>query len=430
VRFASVDFVNLPRIAMLTAGAPVMGAAARAGLDAAKPFRGQGAAPGHFVGLARPLFETWGAEAVVLDERTAGQVRRGTLVSFETSMRCVNPPGAPPEAPTGDLARDPHLRFRVGGYRVIVSFDPRWLTTTTAGGTLHDAVQDPQVYSGLGQVAAVFDDGRIRVSALAFGQPQNADQALFEYMMSTTLPLPNTLAVHDFRNELSAAEQAQQRIASSLKEENVERLGVVLFLDEDQVIAGEIDRVVLGQVVRVVPEYRRDLRVAVASLVPPDGVGARDVSAQLLLRETALWKTVTVPGLASLIRSCNVAVAVAVVDAVTREQAADLDEAMREDKAAYFGAVELDRTLAMQKLLFPEKGRYHMVGNELRLQYSAGSRYLAEANGEDLDEPLEEWLEEDLFRSVEWEEDEEQSAAEEYEATMIMEAWLRDQGRE
>lgn len=425
VRFASVDFVNLPRIAMLASGTPVMNAARRAGLDADKPFRGQGMAPGYFVGDVRPIFETWDAEAVALDERTVGQVRRGMLVSFETPMRCANPPAASPKALTGDLARDPHLIFQTGDHRVIVRFDPRWLTTTTAGGTLHDAVRHPQVYSGLGQVAAVFDDG-IHVSALVLGQPQCADQALSDYVMSAKLPIPRELAVDDFRNELSAAEQLPLLGDGSLREESVERLGVVLFFDENQVIPGEIDRAVLGQVVRVVPEYRRDLGMAVASFFPPNNIGSADISVHLLLREPALWKTFTVPGLASLVSSRNLAVTV--ISGVTREQAADLDEALRGETAAYRGAVELDRTMSMHRSLFPEVDRYHVVGAELRLRYSAVSRATAEANDEDLDEPLNDWLDEDLFRTVVWEEDEEQSSAEERDAELIMEAWLRDLG--
>ncbi len=203
-------------------------------------------------------------------------------------------------------------------------------------------------------------------------------------------------------------------------------LGVVLVFDEDQVVPGEIDRAVLGQLVRVVPEFRRDIGVAVASLLPPKGAGAADLSARLLAREPALWKTFTVPGLAALIKTRNLAVAV--VSGVTQTQSADLDEAMREGMAAYCGAMELDRTLSMHSSLFPEEDRYHVVGAELRLRYSAASRAIADANNEPLDEPLNTWLDEGLFRTVVWEEDEAQSAAEEREAALIMDAWLRDQG--
>jgi hypothetical protein len=42
MRFSSVDFVNLPRIAMLASGMPIMDAARRASLDTSKPFYGQG----------------------------------------------------------------------------------------------------------------------------------------------------------------------------------------------------------------------------------------------------------------------------------------------------------------------------------------------------------------------------------------------------
>lgn len=427
MRFASVDFVNLPRIAMLTSGAPVMAAARRAGLDAAKPFRGQGMAAGLFVANVRPLFETWDAEAVVLDERTIGQVRRGMLVSFESSVGCANPPSFPLRAPTGEVNRDPHLYFEVAGHRLIVSFDPRWLTTVTASGTLHDAARDPQIYAGLGQVASVSNDGKIRVSALVFGQPQTAEQALFAYAISTGLSEASTLEVNDFRNELSSTEGVRPQAEGSSREQGMDRMDVALFFDEDRVVPDEIDRAVLSQVVRVVPEYRRDLGVAISSLFLPDDIGIADTPARLLAigRKPSLWKTLTLPGLDAQLRSHLLAVAV--VAGITREQAADLDEVMREKTGAYLGAVEVDRAVPLHDRLFPKEDRYHVVGAELRLRYSASDRATAEANGEDLDEPLERWLDENLFDTVVWEEDTERSEAEEREAAMIM-AWLRDQG--
>jgi hypothetical protein len=190
-------------------------------------------------------------------------------------------------------------------------------------------------------------------------------------------------------------------------------------------LPGEIDRVVLQQIVRVVPEFRRDLGMAVASLLPPENVGTANLSAHLLAREPSLWKTLTVPGFAALIKTCNLAVAV--VSGVTRTQAEDLDEAMREGTAAYCGALEVDRTMSMHRTLFPDVDRYHVVGAELRLRYSAASRTIDEANDEPLDEPLNTWLDEGLFSTVVWEEDKAQSIVEEREAALIMEAWLRDQ---
>ncbi len=409
---------------MLASGTPIVNAARRTGLDTSKPFYGQGMAPGLFVADVKSLFETWDTEAVVLDERTVGQVRRGMLVSFETSMRCVNPPKLPPKAPTGDLAKDPYLAFQAGVHRVIVSFDSQWLTTTTAGLTLHDAAKHPQIHSGLGQVMAV-SEGGIRVSSLVFGQPQSADQALWNYVVSAGLSIAGDLSADDFRNEFSTSEKISPLAGHSLGKENMERLGVVLLFSEDQVIPGEIDRVVLGQIVRVVPEFRRSLGVAVASLFPPESIGTADLSAHLLVKEPPLWKTFTVPGLAALIKTRNLAVAV--ISGVTRTQAADLDEAMREGTTAYCGALELDLTLSMHRTLFPEVDRYHVVGAELRLRYSAANRAIDETNNEPWDESLRAWLDEGLFRTVVWEEDEAQSAAEEQEAELIMEAWLRDQ---
>ncbi|MEU8803208.1 hypothetical protein [Spirillospora sp. NPDC048819] len=423
-RFGSVDFVNLPRIAMIGGGA-VSRAAQASGLDVTKPFYGQGFAPGLFVATASSLFETWNTEAVVLGEATVGRVCPGVPVSFEASMQCVNPPFAPPHAPTGELALDPHLVFSIGEHRVIVTFDPQWLTTTTAGGTLHDAAEDPQTYSGLGIVAGVHGDGRVRIRALVFGQPQTAEVSLWNYIASSPDPARDVM-VDDFRNELSTIEQVGSDIDEQLRETAVERSGMVLVFDEDEVMPGDIDRDVLAQALRVVPEFRRDLSIAVASLLPPREMRVDDIAARLLVRKPALWKTFTVPGFASLIRSRNLAVAT--VSGLGRENMVDLDAALREEVKAYLGGMEFDRDLNMQRQLFPSRDRYHMVGTELRLIYTAMSRHTAEANGEDLDGPLNEWLDTDLFKSVAWEEDEEESETEEREAAMILEGWLRSQG--
>lgn len=423
-RFSSVDYVNLPRMPMLSAGGAVMAAAKRAGLDGAKPFQGQGFGPGEFVRTVTPLFEIWDAEAIMLNESTIGKLCRGVLVSFEALMRCRNAPDVPLRASTGDLAKDPHLVFSVGDHRVILSFDPRWLTTSTANTTLHDAVRNPQVFSGLGQVASIFEDGSVRISALVYGQPQSHVQAQLEYGMEAELREPVGLTGADFRNELSAQEQWLLSVGRNRREKAVERFGVALFFDEDGLLPGQADRVVLAQALRVVPEYRRDLGVAVASLLIPKDITVADVAAHLLARSPALWKTFTVPGLITILRSRNVAIVA--VSGITAEQASDLDEVMRREATTYLGGIEIDWDLRMHSTLFPAREQYHLVGSELRLRYSAESRAIAEANGEDLGAPLEEWLEEELFESVVWEEDKVQSSLDEYYAGLIVRKFLED----
>lgn len=425
-RFSSVDLVNLPRVAMLTQGNAVAAAARRAGLDSTRPFGGQGMAPGEFVRIVRPLFETWDAEAVTLCERTAEKVHRGLLVSFESPMRCNNPPEVPLREPTGVLTKDPHLVFPVGARKVVITFDPRWLTTATANTTLHEAAREPLVFSGIGTVASLSEEGNIRISALVFGQPETLVQAQFDYLKRSVLPEPPGLTLADFRNELSTSELSQFYGDQSQGRETVSRKSIALLFDEDEVLPGQIDRDVLTQVSRVVPEYRRDLGMAVASLLfDGNGVAVADLAAHFLAREPALWKSLTVPGLTTLIRSCNLAVAT--VSGLREEQAADLHEAMREAVTSYLGYVEVDRNLPLHKRLIPVHDDYHVVGAELRLVYSAARRALDEANGEDLEAPLDEWRQRGLFSRVEWEEDLEQSAAEQKEASMIMEAWLNAQ---
>ncbi|PHQ50552.1 hypothetical protein BLA24_17195 [Streptomyces cinnamoneus] len=424
-RFSSVDLVNLPRMAMLAQSNAVAAAARKAGLDSTRPFGGQGMAPGEFIRIVRPLFETWDAEAVTLCERTAEKVHRGLLVSFEGAMRCNNPPEVPLKEPTGVLTKDPHLVFRVGARKVVITFDPRWLTTSTATTTLHDAARESLVFSGIGTVASE-GGGQIRISALVFGQPETLAQAQFEYAKKSVVPAPPGLTSADFRNELSRSELSELYRDKSWERGTVSRKSIALLFDEDEVLPGQIDREVLTQVSRVVPEYRRDLGVAVASLFfNGQGVAAADLAAHFLAREPALWKSLTVPGLTTLIGSCNLAVST--VSGLSEDQAADLHAAMSEAAASYLGCVEVDRDLPLHKRLLPAHDDYHVAGAELRLVYSAARRILDEANGEDLEMPLNEWRQRGLFRSVEWEEDLRQSAAEEKEASMFIETWLNAQ---
>ncbi|WP_431951207.1 hypothetical protein [Actinacidiphila sp. bgisy167] len=425
-RFSSVDLVNLPRVAMLAQSNAVAAAARRAGLDGTRPFGGQGMAPGEFVRIVRPLFETWDAEAVTLREDTAEKAHRGLLVSFESAMRCNNPPEVPLKEPTGILAQDPHLVFSIGTKKVVITFDPRWLTTSTATTTLHDSAREPLVFSGIGTVASVSERGKIRISALIFGQPETLAQAQFEYAKKSSISAPPGLTWADFRNELSSSELSHFRGDQSQERGTVSRKSIALLFDEDKVLPEQIDRVVLTQLSRVVPEYRRDLGVAIASLFfNGGGVSAADLAAHFLAREPALWKSLTVPGLTTLIEDCNLAVST--VSGLSEEQAVDLHETMREEAPSYLGCVEVDRNLPLHKRLLPARGDYHVVGAELRLVYSAARRALDEANGENLEVPLDKWRERGLFRSVEWEEDLEQSAAEEREASMFIEAWLNAQ---
>ncbi|MFD9067611.1 hypothetical protein ACFVZ3_39545 [Kitasatospora purpeofusca] len=426
-RFSCVDFVNLPRIPMLSDGAAVLGAARRAGLDVAAPlFLRQGLAAGLFVGLVKPVFEVWDTEATALCESTIGQLRPGTMVSFEARMRCRNAPKSPPKELTGVLEQDPHLVFHIGERSVLISFDPRWLTTSTASGTLHSAARNPVEYSGLGLVRSVSEYGQIHVSALVFGQPQTPAQSRFDYVKESTLRSPAGLTEADFRNELATSDQEAPRSARLQERKPVNRLDTALFFDEDKLLfPGHLQREVMTQLVRVVPEYRRDVGVAVASLVVHSvldrGAGPADIAAHILAREPGLWKTFTVPGLTTLLGSVNLAVAT--VTGMGQEQVRDLHEIMQAEVSSYLGSVELDRSLPMHRRLLPGRDQFRVVGAELRLKYSAESRYIAQINGDDLDEPLDEWRERGLFRSVVREEDVAQSAAEEQAAASLLQAW-------
>ncbi|MFF7453509.1 hypothetical protein [Kitasatospora sp. NPDC008115] len=354
-RFSCVDFVNLPRIPMLSDGTAVLGAARRAGLDVAAPlFLRQGLAAGQFVHLVKPVFETWDTEATALCESTIKRVHPGMLVSFEARMRCRNAPKSPPMELTGAPEQDPHLFFRIGERSVLISFDPRWLTTSTASGTLHDAARNPLEYSGLGLVRSVLEDGQVRVSALVFGQPQTPAQSQFEYMQESTLRSPAGLTAADFRNELAASSREAPHPARPQERKSVNRLDVTLFFDEDKLLfPGHLQREVMTQLLRVVPEYRRDTGVAVASLaiygVLGQGAKSADIAAHILAREPDLWKTFTVPGLTTLLDSVNLAVAT--VTGLGQDQVGDLHEVMQVEVSSYLGGVELDRSIPMHRRL-------------------------------------------------------------------------------
>ncbi|UCM88938.1 hypothetical protein [Streptomyces marincola] len=309
---------------------------------------------------------------------------------------------------------------------MIITFDPRWLTTSTATTTLHEAAREPLMFSGIGSVASVSEGGCIRISALVFGQPETPAQAEFEYAKNSIFPVPSGLASADFRNELSMSRLSQVNEDQARERGSVSGKSIALLFDEDKVLPGQVDRDVLTQVSRVVPEYRRDLGVAVASLIfGNDGASASDLAAHFLARDPALWKSFTVPGLTTLIRSCNLAVST--VSGLSQEQASDLHEVMSEAVASYLGYVEVDRDLPLHDQTLPVHDDYHVVGSELRLVYSAARRVVEEANGEDLEAPLSEWRQRGLFRDVKWEEDLERSADEEREASMLIEAWLKAQ---
>ncbi|QES48874.1 hypothetical protein DEJ50_14660 [Streptomyces venezuelae] len=419
-RFSQVDFVNLPRMPMLSDGEAVLRAARRAGVHGDRPLRGQGMAPGILASLLRPLFETWHTQAVPLDEDTVDRVPQGTLVSFEAEAQCANPPELPPAELTGNIARDPHLSFRVGERRVLVRFDPVWLTTSTAGGTLWNAAEEPVLFAGLGTVvrAAGGDRRPLVLSALVFGQPQTAAQAEWDYFTGQTLRSPAGLSDDDFRNEWSGSGQrARQKGVDA-----VESLTVGLFFDEDRVEPGQIDREVLARLLRVIPEHRRDLGVAIASVCHPQlyasGVRAVDLAAHLLAREPALWKTFTIPGLAAVLKETNLAVCA--VSGLRPEQAGDLDDVLREEFEAYVGGVERDDGLWLHREVFPGHDRYRVVGAGLRLCYSEGDLAYGRIDQDDWDREPARWRTTGLFQDVAWEEDEARSAADEAEAAELL----------
>jgi 5-methylcytosine-specific restriction endonuclease McrA len=236
MRFMSIDYVNLPRVAMMPGGEQVQRIAAEAGLDDRRPFTGQGLAPGAFLQRLRPILETWNARAVPLDASTVQHLSQGALVSFELGMKARIP--ASPPGP-GNF---PALTATLAGRSVEVRFDPQWLTTSTAGDNVDTAQKHTTIFAGLGVVVRS-SGADLRVSALLFGQPQPAQGAMAEFLTGT-VDAPRHVSVELF--EVPSAPVAAGR--------SLLPMTVALHFDEDALVSGQLAHASVRHVHRVVPE--------------------------------------------------------------------------------------------------------------------------------------------------------------------------------
>lgn len=424
MRYATIDYLNLPRIALMPGTGSVVKAAEEVRLDLERPFREQGAKPGFFLAQIHPLFPVWDAQAVALTEGTVEEVRPGMYVSFEQLMRARNIgslSGAPKEA---SWENDPQLVCSVGRRRVRIRFDPSWITTVTPVSDLKSAARWPVVYAGLGQVVGV-SPTEIFVSARIFGQPQTPTSAMWDYLKESRGSGPESLSEADFVNEFSTLQQSPPYAVTD-EERNLVLKAVALHFDEDLVIPRQIEREVFTQVLRVIPEFRRDVRVAVYSIpqfwLAEDGsIHPSDIAAQVLAGKPSLWKTMAVPAMATAIRHKNLAVAR--VEGISLHQAADLHAAVKEISSSYLGAVETDLDLEVHRRLYSFSTRYRLVGSDLHLLWSEMERAMA---GDDIEDKIGEWVESGLFCSVDWEEGPGPHDAEILELGHAFTQWLRD----
>lgn len=424
--YSSIDYLNVPRVAMLPGGDVVQQAAQRAGLDPTRPFSGQGFAPGMFVGTVRPVFESWRGHAVPLGEARLDAIRQGMYVAFNAPMRSRNVSNRPfPRPLTGTWQDDPYLSFRLGGRTVMIRYDPQWLTTTTAGTDLVSAATEQATYAGIGLVVGESADA-IRISALFFGKPQTAEGAFMKYVIQGEDETVRMVSVDDFETGLSS-HGSGSRLLGATRDPSNDDVTVALHFNELEVDPGQIQRETFRQLMRVVPEFRRDLTVAVGNLVTHSGLTGLpkplDIAAAHLAGEPKVWSTHSINALGTLL--ADVEVAFALVRGVRRGQLDDLHQALLAESESYLGAVEVNLQRPTHRHFYGVSPRYRLVEADLRLLYSA-KEYYGELGDWDHRprELLDEWESEEIFRSVAWEEDKEQSAADERQAEEEVSGWL------
>jgi hypothetical protein len=176
-----------------------------------------------------------------------------------------------------------------------------------------------------------------------------------------------------------------------------------------------------------VPEFRRDLTVAMGTLFTHSGLTGLpkplDIAAAHLAGEPKVWSTHSINGLGTLL--ADVEVAFALVHGVRRGQLDDLHQALLAESESYLGAVEVNLRRPTHQHFYGVSPRYRLIEADLRLLYSA-KEYYGELGDWDHrpHELLDEWESEEIFKSVAWEEDKEQSAADERQAEEEVSGWL------
>jgi hypothetical protein len=409
--YASIDYVNAPRVAMLAGGDAISHLAHRAGLDPTRPFAGQGFAPGVFVGALSPFFESWREKAVPLDEANLDLIQEGMYVTFSAFMRSRNVPSLPwTRGLSGDWRRDPYLSFSLSGRAVAVRYDPDWLTTGTAAADLGSAETESISYAGFGLVVGVTADA-IMVSAHVFGKPETPEGMYVKHVFLSGQKNTESLHVSDFEVE-SPVVARMERPGHAGKRAGGE-VSIALHFNELEVDPGQIERETFKQLMRIVPEFRRDLVVAVASLITSsvyrEMPGPAGIASGLLAGSPRVWSTHSIDGLGNLLRTTDMAYAV--VRGLRREQLADFHQELLDNSSSYLGMIEVNLKRPMHLQLYAAVPRYRIVEADLRLLYSA-MEYSEEFGDWDHrpTEMIAEWEAEEFFRDVSWEEDKDQSA--------------------
>lgn len=387
MRFGSVDYANLPRLAMLPGGEAVARVAEAVGLDDRAPFDRQGLAPGRFVQGLRSVLETWSQHAVPLEAGTVGHMPQGTLVTFEMPLRFTRP-----SRRDGHHAAPTLLTGRLGEHSVALRFDPRWLTTATARHNVDGAADHPRIFAGMGRVVAV-GAREIQISAVVFGQPQETQAALSEYLMHSRGGR-RSVAVDLFEQPGRAPGDWD----TAAREPGIT---VALHFDSDYAEPVHILLDVLRQLQRVVPEYRRDLPVALGVLTvgtdDPDRSDADERAIDLLdAGDPAMWRTFTVTSLASLLEL--VPVAVIVVSGLTAAQVPALHEALAQTSESYRGSVQVIKAHGAHRDAYGLPPAYRLKERDLHLLINPADA----ANGLTDDYLMDFIAGSGLFTSVDW----------------------------
>ena len=127
-------------------------------------------------------------EAIIANATSA----RGLIVSFDHKFRTKNIrlPGSKTEyqnAISGNLDRDPHIYVMISGYRITLTIDPRWVTSTTAFVQFRPS-SGTNTFAGLGIVNSVDEISRsISISPYVIGLPSNP--FLEEFYEAMTKPV-------------------------------------------------------------------------------------------------------------------------------------------------------------------------------------------------------------------------------------------------
>ncbi|MGW3421320.1 HNH endonuclease signature motif containing protein [Streptomyces phaeochromogenes] len=411
--YSNIDYVNMPRVAMLLSGHAVLQVAQRAGLDPQKPFRQQGAAPGFFVGELRPAFEAWRERAVPLDAARLADIRPGMYVTFDAFVRSHNTlSGTLQQRPDGSWSGNPTLSFPLDGRAITIRYDPAWLTTSTATNDLVTAESEPARYAGFGLVVSV-SEKNVRVSAHVFGRPQTSFGAYMKYTMHSKGTMTQHLDTDDFPVNASTSPSTSHGLPSGTSSRGNGTVSAALHFDEDSLVPGQLERETFRQLMRVVPEIRRDITIGVQSLatstLTSHGMSPIDLAAELLGGSPKVWSSHSIDAWGTMLRTKEMAFAC--VRGIRQGDLTDLHHELLSHSDSYLGALQVRTERPLHKFLYGEPPGFRIAGADLRLLYSA-REYSEEYGIEDQrdHDRLSEWEDAEGFRSVSWEEDEEQSA--------------------